>query len=141
MVQASVVNLDSNDGMPESVRMTTQPVDRRRGVIPTDDSFGMRLAMVEQLFGWNPTEAATQCNLSPRSWMTWKEGRKPRKMDEVVAAIVRRTGVDVLWLMYGVGDQQGYPGGPGRGAANQYLPDSGGLPTQQVLTDHYLTAA
>ena len=88
--------------------------------VPRDDTFGARLALVRQRFGWNLKEASLACGLPQNSWLEWESnGRVPRDLAEVVERISRRTGADDYWLLTGktVGD-------PPSGPPESPLPDS-----------------
>lgn len=82
------------------------------------DSFGSRLIQLRRAMGLGQKEMALKCGYNDRTWNTWERGAVPRKLNEVVAAIHRATGVDRDWLMWGYGTS-----GPGR--AN--LPTEGRL--------------
>jgi hypothetical protein len=71
--------------------------------IPTDDTFGARLALIRQKMEWgNVKEAALACGLPTESWRTWeRDGVLPRDLVKVAARITERTGVDYGWLLAG----------------------------------------
>jgi transcriptional regulator with XRE-family HTH domain len=54
--------------------MTTQRVER--GWVP-EESFGARLALIRQHYGWNVKEAAMKCHVPVETWRGWE--RDPRK--------------------------------------------------------------
>lgn len=82
------------------------------------DSFGSRLIQLRRAMGLGQKEMALRCGYNDRTWNTWERGAVPRKLNEVVDAIHRATGVRRDWLMWGHHD-----GGPDR--AN--LPGEGRL--------------
>jgi hypothetical protein len=86
--------------MPDSERMTTQPVTPAGGWIPDDATLGARLALIRQRQGWgNVAEAALACGLPVASWRNWeRDGRHPRDLSAVVGAIAAATGCDPMWL-------------------------------------------
>jgi|SRR2546423_3648057 len=71
--------------------------------IPTDDTFGARLALVRQKMGWgNVKEAALACGLPPESWRTWeRDNVTPRRVVQIARRIAERTGADYGWLLDG----------------------------------------
>ena len=80
--------------------------------VPRDDTFGARLALVRQRFGWNLKEASLACGLPQNAWLEWEsKGRVPRNIAEVAEKISAHTGADDYWLMTGktLGD---FPSGP-----------------------------
>lgn len=78
--------------------LTTAPVKW----IPRDDTFGARLAMVRQRFGWNLKQASLACGLPINAWAQWESnGRIPRNFAEVAELISDATGADDYWLMTG----------------------------------------
>ena len=80
--------------------------------VPRDDTFGARLALVRQRFGWNLKEASLACGLPQNSWLEWEsKGRVPRNLVEVAARISDITGADDYWLITGrvMGE---FPSGP-----------------------------
>jgi transcriptional regulator with XRE-family HTH domain len=81
--------------------MSTE-VSPTTGWVPSDQSFGARLAMIRQAMGWNAKEAALACGLPQNSWRGWEaQSRSPRNVLDVVERIVERTGVDDYWLLTG----------------------------------------
>jgi len=87
--------------------------------IPTDDTFGARLALVRQKMGWgNVKEAALACGLPPESWRTWeRDGVKPRNLVEIAERIADRVNCDFDWLLRG----QRVPGRKGRQSTDETL--------------------
>lgn len=80
----------------------TIPVDTTVEWVPTDDTFGARLALVRQRFGWNMKEAAAACGLPQNSWIEWEsKGRTPRNLPAIAQQIHAATGVNDYWLMTG----------------------------------------
>lgn len=81
--------------------------------VPTDLTFGARLALVRQRMAWgNVKQAATACGLPVQSWRTWeRDGVVPRHIVTVAKQIAAVTGCDYLWLLLG----------PDRGAASPGL--------------------
>ena len=70
--------------------------------IPRDKTFGARLALLRQSFGWNQKEASLACGLPQNSWLEWEtNGRVPRNLPAVAMQISDRTGADDYWLMTG----------------------------------------
>lgn len=66
-----------------------------------EDTFGARLALVRQHFGWNVKKAADCCGIPVQNWRSWESGRLPRNLYDVVTTIAERTGVDRTWLLGG----------------------------------------
>lgn len=88
--------------------------------IPTDDSFGARLALVRQRMGWNIAKAARECGLNDENWRLWEQlGREPARLTTVAKQIATRTGCEYLWLVHG--------------------PDRGQLPPRPPVTRAYQT--
>lgn len=75
-------------------------MQRERGWVATDSSFGARLALVRQRMGWgNLKEAALACGLPVQSWRGWeRDGRQPRDFVQTCQVIAETTGCDVWWL-------------------------------------------
>uniref|UniRef100_UPI003017B488 helix-turn-helix domain-containing protein n=1 Tax=Gordonia sp. MMO-8 TaxID=3127886 RepID=UPI003017B488 len=70
--------------------------------MPTAASFGTRLAMIRQGMGWNVSEAAVACGVTPTTWRKWEfGGSKPRDFMHVTRGIAEATGVSVEWLVFG----------------------------------------
>lgn len=70
--------------------------------VPTTDTFGMRLAMIRHMKGWNQKEAALACGLPAASWRGWElHDRLPRDVVQVCQRIADITGVDWQWLLAG----------------------------------------
>ena len=71
--------------------------------IPTDDTFGARLALIRQRMSWgNVKEAALACALPPESWRTWeRDNVEPRRYETICRQIAGRVGCDLDWLMRG----------------------------------------
>jgi len=71
--------------------------------VPTDGTFGARLALVRQRMAWgNVKEAAEACGLPVESWRTWeRDGVSPRRIVEVSQLIAERTGCSFAWLLTG----------------------------------------
>ncbi len=63
------------------------------------ESWGLRLAAVRQVMGWNVAEAARACGLAQASWANWEDGKNPRDPITVVKKVAAATGVDQLWLL------------------------------------------
>lgn len=71
--------------------------------VPTDATFGARLALIRQHMHWgNIAEAAKECGVPVDSWRNWEvDGREPRRMTVIAKQIATRTGCDYLWLVHG----------------------------------------
>jgi transcriptional regulator with XRE-family HTH domain len=79
--------------------MTTQRVDQ--GWVP-EDSFGGRLALIRQHYGWNVKEAAVNCRIAVESWRNWERDHVlPSRYLDVVRTIADATGADYDWLLDG----------------------------------------
>lgn len=68
--------------------------------VPTD-SWGLRLAMVRQVMGWNTSRAAEECGLKEATWRGWEAGVSPQRMERRARAIADRTGCSYTWLLAG----------------------------------------
>lgn len=82
-----------NEGLPAANGEPGWTVD--------DSEFAARLVLVRHRLRWNIKEAAQECDLSATQWAAWENGSMPRRYVETCQAIVRRTGVDYLWLLTG----------------------------------------
>jgi transcriptional regulator with XRE-family HTH domain len=102
--------------------MSTQPVDGP-GWIPTDDTFGARLALVRQRMGWTTVaEAAMACGIPTKSWRNWECAEmQPRSFVGRSELIAQRTGVDIDWLIRGV-RKPGAPTTPNGGKITPVTP-------------------
>jgi hypothetical protein len=71
--------------------------------IPTDSTFGARLALIRQYKGWgNVKLAAEACGLPPESWRTWeRDGVEPRGLTRIARQISEKAGCDYGWLVDG----------------------------------------
>lgn len=71
--------------------------------IPSDETFGARLALIRQKMGWgNVKKAAEECGLPVQSWRTWeRDGVVPHRQVTIAMTIATRTGCDYLWLVHG----------------------------------------
>jgi transcriptional regulator with XRE-family HTH domain len=79
--------------------MTTQ--SDALGWVP-EDSFGARLALVRQHYGWNVKAAAERCQIPVESWRRWeRDHRLPRGYVEVCRMIAEATGASYDWLLDG----------------------------------------
>lgn len=88
------------------------------------DSFGNRLLLLRRTLGLSQEEAAAKCGLDNGSWSNWENGKNPRQLAEVVHKIVRATGVDRDWLIWGgdLGSQStGWLHTEGKGAGQRHL--------------------
>lgn len=91
--------------------------------VPTTGTFGARLALLRHEMRWNLKEAALACGVPQASWREWElKGRDPRGLQEIVAKIAERTGVDDYWLLTG---KYLPSGGPSGGAPSAPIPDGG----------------
>ena len=68
--------------------------------VPTDATFGARLALIRQHMQWgNVQEAALACGLPVASWRNWeRDGRLPRDLISISGKIASATGCDQSWL-------------------------------------------
>ena len=91
------------------------PAATERPRIPSDSTFGARLALVRQMMGWgNVAEAAKECGLPVDSWRHWeRDNMEPRRLVTIALAIATRANVDIDWLVYG-------PVKPGRQLSVEY---------------------
>ncbi len=79
--------------------MTTQSVGH--GWVP-EETFGARLALIRQRYGWNVKQAAIACHLPVQSWRGWeRDHMQPRRYLEVCQLIAKATGADYDWLLDG----------------------------------------
>jgi transcriptional regulator with XRE-family HTH domain len=79
--------------------MTTQ--SDALGWVP-EDSFGARLALVRQHYGWNVKAAAERCQIPVESWRNWERDHVlPSRYLDVVRTIADATGADYDWLLDG----------------------------------------
>jgi transcriptional regulator with XRE-family HTH domain len=93
--------------------MTTQRVER--GWVPAE-TFGGRLALVRQHFGWNVKEAAIICRVPVETWRGWeRDHTQPRRYLEVCRVIAEATGADYDWVLDG---RRGTHESPGQEDAN-----------------------
>ena len=71
--------------------------------VPSDKTFGARLALIRQRMGWgNVKKAAEECGLPVQSWRTWeRDGVMPHRFITIAITIATRTGCDLDWLVYG----------------------------------------
>lgn len=69
--------------------------------VPSDGTFGARLALIRQRRGWNVKEAALACGIPPQSWRTWEGGVMPHgsRYFAVCDQIARTVGCDYGWLV------------------------------------------
>jgi len=87
-------------GMCHNAFMTIQTEAQKW--IPRDNTFGARLALLRQRFGWNLKEASLNCGLPQNAWLEWEsKGRVPRNLPDVALQISKYTDVDDYWLMTG----------------------------------------
>lgn len=79
--------------------MTTAGAEQ--GWLP-EITFGARLALVRQRFGWNVKEAALACDLPVQSWRGWeRDNMRPRDYLNVCRQIAEATGASYDWLLDG----------------------------------------
>lgn len=62
------------------------------------NTFGARLALIRQRYGWNVKEAADACGLDAGSWHNWESGKSPRRFEEVTEQIAMESDSDLAWL-------------------------------------------
>lgn len=67
-----------------------------------ENTFGARLALIRQHWGWNVKEAALACGLDPQSWRNWEGEKGCRTFEDTTRKIARAAGCDLGWLR-GVG--------------------------------------
>ncbi len=66
------------------------------------ETFGGRLALVRQHFGWNVKEAAVRCRVPVETWRGWeRDHTQPRRYLEVCRTIAQATGASYDWLLDG----------------------------------------
>jgi hypothetical protein len=87
----------------EVLGSTTAKPEPPASWIPTDSTFGARLALIRQRMGWgNVKLAAEACGVPPESWRTWeRDGVEPRGLNRIAKKISERTGCDYGWLVGG----------------------------------------
>jgi transcriptional regulator with XRE-family HTH domain len=79
--------------------MATQSIEH--GWVP-ELTFGARLALIRQRYGWNVKEAAIACRLPVQSWRGWeRDHMQPRRYLEVCRMIAEATGASYDWLLDG----------------------------------------
>jgi transcriptional regulator with XRE-family HTH domain len=79
--------------------MVTQSVEH--GWVP-EETFGARLALIRQRYGWNVKQAAIACRLPVQSWRGWeRDHMQPRRYLEVCRIVAEATGADYDWLLDG----------------------------------------
>jgi transcriptional regulator with XRE-family HTH domain len=79
--------------------MATQSIEH--GWVP-ELTFGARLALIRQRYGWNVKEAAIACRLPVQSWRGWeRDHMQPRRYIEVCRIIAEATGADYDWVLDG----------------------------------------
>jgi hypothetical protein len=73
----------------------------RTGEIPVD-RFGVRIAIIRAMRGWNYTEAGQACDIRAENWRLWeKTDRKPQDYEDVCRRIADGSGFDEMWLSVG----------------------------------------
>jgi transcriptional regulator with XRE-family HTH domain len=98
--------------------MSTLPLITDEPWVP-EDTFGSRLALIRNRFGWNVKEAADVCGFNDQSWRNWEAGKHPRDFMATCEKIVEVTGCSMKWLVAGAqnwkklstSDLQVLPGG------------------------------
>jgi transcriptional regulator with XRE-family HTH domain len=70
-----------------------------------EDTFGSRLSLIRNRFGWNVKEAASICGISHQSWRNWEAGGVPRDLMTTVERIASITGCSPRWLLLGSAGQ------------------------------------
>ena len=116
-------------GICDNPCMTLRTADMKW--IPRDDTFGARLALVRQRFGWNLKEASLACGLPQNAWLEWEsKGRVPRNFAQVAEQISDATGADDYWLMTGR-TREDLPSGPNGGPSP--LSDSNRRPPLYIV--------
>lgn len=99
--------------------------------VPSDETFGARLALIRQRMGWgNVKKAAEECGLPVQSWRTWeRDGVTPHRLVTIAMTISTRTGCDYLWLVHG--PQRGGVPPNGRYVAPRVIARFGSIPEQR----------
>ncbi len=111
--------------------MTTQRVEQ--GWVP-EETFGARLALIRQRYGWNVKEAAVNCRIAVESWRNWERDHVlPSRYLDVVRTIAEATGADYDWLL----DGRRFP--PPRNRSTPEYPDS--YPRNNLTLRNELVAA
>ncbi len=111
--------------------MTTQ--SDTLGWVP-EESFGGRLALIRQRYGWNVKKAAETCNIPVESWRRWeRDHRLPRGYVDVCQTIASATGASYDWLL----DGRRFPGA--RNRQTPEYPDS--YPRKNLTLRNELVAA
>lgn len=66
------------------------------------DSFGVRIAIVRAVKGWNITQAGEACGIKPENWRLWeKTDRTPQQYEDVCRKIADGSGYDRTWIAAG----------------------------------------
>ncbi len=81
--------------------MTSAVTETSDGTVPVD-TFGVRLAIVRAVQGWNYDQAEAATGINSESWRTWEKGT--RKCSDVVGQaqkISAATGMSWRWISTG----------------------------------------
>lgn len=66
-----------------------------------ENTFALRLRIMRAVLGLSVEEIAERCAVAPATWSKWERGSQPRGLVRTVEAIVKETGIDRDWLMFG----------------------------------------
>jgi hypothetical protein len=98
--------------------MTT--VTRIHAKVPLD-TLASRLVLLRHELGWSQRKATHETGVPYGTWQGMESGRETRSLDRHVAAIVKASGYDRDWLMWG-GPLTSGPG-PGSGRTTRQYGD------------------
>ena len=71
-----------------------------KGKVPVD-TLARRLELVRHELGWSQRKASEMTGVPFGTWQCMESGRKTFSLDQHIAAIVKATGYDRDWLMWG----------------------------------------
>jgi hypothetical protein len=87
--------------MPYSVGMAVTDDALQSGEVPVD-RFGVRIAMIRAMRGWNYTQAGKACHINPENWRLWeKSPRTPQDYEAVCRKIADGSGFAYPWIASG----------------------------------------